>query len=124
LVLAQKLRRHGYGAASEKADALSMSKFFSLDLTETSFICVCYVDRPSSAKIEYAVRRLTKKSSSAGILLAFLGTDGPTPLESVSGAYVAEGSFETALAALIRATSEQCADATVDTKDILSNRTK
>jgi predicted PurR-regulated permease PerM len=119
LVLAQILRRHGYGAASEKADALSMSKFFSLDLTETSLICVCYVDRPSSARIQYAVRRLTKKSS-AGILLAFLGTDSVTPVESVSGAHVAEGSFEVALAALIRGTSEQCGDATIDTKDIVA----
>ena len=113
LVLAQILRRHGYGAASEKADALSMSKFFSLDLTETSLICVCYVDRSSSAKIQYAVRRLTKKSS-AGILLAFLGADGATPAEMVSSAQLAEGSFEVVLAALIRAASEQ--DAAIDTE--------
>jgi predicted PurR-regulated permease PerM len=120
LVLAQMLRRHGYGAASEKADALSMSKFFSLDLTETSLVCVCYIDRPSSAKTQYAVRRLTKKSSSAGILLAFLGTDSVTPVDSASGAHVAEGSFEDALAALIRLTSEQCGSATIDTKDIVA----
>jgi predicted PurR-regulated permease PerM len=126
LVLAQIMRRRGFGAVAEKADALSMSRVFSLDLTDTSIICVCYVDRPSSAKIQYAVRRLTKKGSSAGILLAFLGTDSVTPVESVSGAHVAEGSFEAALAALIRATSEQCADATTDTKDIVAkpNRTK
>jgi predicted PurR-regulated permease PerM len=126
LVLAQIMRRRGFVAVAEKADALSMSRVFSLDLTDTSIICVCYVDRPSSAKIQYAVRRLTKKGSSAGILLAFLGTDSVTPVESVSGAHVAEGSFEAALAALIRATSEQCADATTDTKDIVAkpNRTK
>ncbi len=51
LVLAQIMRRRGFGAAAEKADALSMSKFFSLDLADTSLVCVCYVDRPSNAKI-------------------------------------------------------------------------
>ena len=65
LVLAQIMRRHGFGAVAEKADALSMSKFFSLDLADTLLVCVCYIDRPSSAKIQYAVRRLAKKSSSA-----------------------------------------------------------
>ena len=114
LVLAQIMRRRGFGAVAEKADALSMSKFFSLDLAGTSLVCVCYVDRPSSAKIQYAVRRLTKKSGGAGILLAFLGTESATPVESAPGVHVAEGSFEAALAALIRATSEQGGDTTVD----------
>jgi predicted PurR-regulated permease PerM len=120
LVLAQIMRRRGFGAVAEKADALSMSKFFSLDLADTSLVCVCYLDRPSNAKIQYAVRRLAKKSSSAGILLAFLGTESATPVESASSAHVAEGSFEVALTALIRATSEQCGGATIDTKDIVA----
>jgi predicted PurR-regulated permease PerM len=120
LVLAQIMRRRGFGAAAEKADALSMSKFFSLDLADTSLVCVCYVDRPSSAKIQYAVRRLAKKSSSAGILLAFLGTESATPVESASSAHVVEGSFEVALTALIRATSQQCSGATIDNKDIVA----
>jgi hypothetical protein len=120
LVLAQIMRRRGFGAAAEKADALSMSKFFSLDLTDPSIVCVCYVDRPSSAKIQYAVRRLAKKNSNAGILLAFLGTDNATPVESASGADVAKGSFEDVLAALIRATSEQGCGATIDTRDVVA----
>jgi predicted PurR-regulated permease PerM len=120
LVLAQIMRHRGFGAVAEKADALSMSKFFSLDLADTSLVCVCYVDRPSNAKIQYAVRRLAKKSSSAGILLVFLGTDSATPVESTSSAHVAEGSFAVALAALTRATSEQCGAATIDTKDIVA----
>jgi predicted PurR-regulated permease PerM len=120
LVLAQIMRRRGFGAAAEKADALSMSKFFSLDLAGTSLVCVCYVDRPSSAKIQYAVRRLAKKSSSVGILLAFLGTESATPVENASSAHVVEGSFEVALAALIRAASQQCRGATIDNKDIVA----
>jgi predicted PurR-regulated permease PerM len=122
LVLAQIMRHRGFGAVAEKAHALSMSKFFSLDLTDTSMVCVCYVDRPSSAKIQYAVRRLAKKSSSLGILLAFLGADSATPVESASNAHVAEGSFEVALAALIRITSEQCGNVTIDAKDIVATQ--
>ena len=63
LVLAQILQRRGYGAAAEKADALSVSKFFALDLSGASLVCICYVDRPSRAKIHYAVRRLAKKAA-------------------------------------------------------------
>src|ERR1700743_3647360 len=90
LVLPQITRHRGFGAVAEKADALSMSKFFSLDLTDTSLVCVCYVDRPSSAKIQYAVRRLAKKSNRGAIALAFLGADSTTPVESGSSAHVAE----------------------------------
>src|SRR3984957_7437234 len=72
LVLAQMMRHRGFGAVAEKADTLSMSKFFSLDLTDTLLVCVCYIDRPSTAKIQYAVRRLAKKSNSGSIALALL----------------------------------------------------
>jgi predicted PurR-regulated permease PerM len=120
LVLAQIMRRHGFGAVAEKADALSMSKFFSLDLAETLLVCVCYIDRPSNAKIQYAVRRLAKKSGSARILLAFLGTESDTPVESASRVHVAEGSFEVTLAALIRASSEHGGGATIETRDIVA----
>ncbi|SDT37692.1 AI-2E family transporter [Bradyrhizobium canariense] len=109
LVVAQILRRRGFGAASEKADALSMSKFFSLDLTGTLLVCVCYVDRPSGARIQYAVRRLTKKNGSVKVLLALLGADGITPAESPAGTLVAQGSFEVVLETLLQLVSEQSA---------------
>jgi predicted PurR-regulated permease PerM len=117
LVLAQIMRRHGFGALAEKSDALSMSKFFSLDLTDTLLVCVCYIDRPSTAKIQYAVRRLAKKSNSVSIALALLGAESTAPLESAPGAQIAEGSFEAVLAALIRATSEQGGSAAIDAKN-------
>ena len=63
LVLAQMLRRRGYGASAKRADALSMSKFFSLVLSKTLLICICYVDRPSSAKMQYAVWSLQRRAS-------------------------------------------------------------
>jgi hypothetical protein len=120
LVLAQIMRRRGFGAVAEKADALSMSKFFSLDLTDTSLVCICYVDRPSNAKIQYAARRLAKKSNSVGVVLALLGAESATLVESPSSTPVAEGSFEVVLAALLRAASEKDGSAAIDAKDIVA----
>jgi predicted PurR-regulated permease PerM len=106
LVLAHLLRRHGIGATAEKAGALSMSKIFSLDLTDVSLACICYVGQPSTAKIQYAVRTLRKKGPDSRILLAILGTEGAVPTESATGAPIASGSFTAALEA-IKATSDQ-----------------
>jgi hypothetical protein len=104
LVLAQMLRRRGFGAVGEKADSLSMSRFFSLDLADTSLVCICYVERPSSARMQYAVRRLSKKNPGGSVVLALLGTDTATPLAS-AGPNVAEGSFSVALKVIGEAAS-------------------
>jgi predicted PurR-regulated permease PerM len=104
LVLAQMLRRRGFGAAAEKADSLSMSRFFSLDLAETCLVCICYVEPPSSAKIQYAVRRLSKKNPGGRIVLALLGIGSGAPSAS-SGPDVAEGPFSIALEAIGEASS-------------------
>lgn len=118
LVLAQIMRRRGFGAVAEGADTLSMSNLSSLDLTGTSLVVVCYIDRPSSAKIQYAVRRLSKKSNSVGVVLALLGAESVALVESPSSTPVAEGSFEVVLAALFRAASERGGSVAIDTKDI------
>jgi predicted PurR-regulated permease PerM len=75
LVLAQMLKRRGIGAASETADALSMSRFFSLDLSQAAAFCICYVGKPSDAMIQYTVRRLSKKSKGGRIIIALLGSE-------------------------------------------------
>jgi predicted PurR-regulated permease PerM len=108
LVLAQLLGRRGVGASAEKADTLSMSKFFSLDVSDTSLICVCYVDRPSNAKMHYAVRRLTRKCEGAPIFLALLGDDAELD-ERVSGASVVSGSFKTVTETIIQAATKSAA---------------
>src|SRR5271156_6815285 len=90
----------------------------AFDLADTSLVCVCYIDRPSSAKIQYAVRRLAKKSDSVGVVLALLGAESATPMESPGSTPVAEGSFEVVLAALFRAVSEQSVSAAIDTRAI------
>jgi hypothetical protein len=57
---------------------MSVSRFFSLDLADTELVCICYVDRPSNAKLHYAVRRLTKKSKSASVMVLVLGSEAET----------------------------------------------
>jgi predicted PurR-regulated permease PerM len=99
LVLAQMLRRRGLAAAAENADALSMSKFFTLNLSDSSLFCVCYVDNPSSAKIHYAVRRLRKKSSGAPIVVALLGAD--TAAAKTEGAVTIAGNFAGAVKSIV-----------------------
>jgi predicted PurR-regulated permease PerM len=119
LVLAQLLGRRGVGASAEKADTLSMSRFFSLDLSDTSLICVCYVDRPSSAKIHYAVRRLTRKSEGAPIVLALLGDDAATD-ENVSGASVVSGSFKTVTESIVQAATASPLESSATDSDMPS----
>jgi hypothetical protein len=75
VVLAQMLKRRGIGAAAETADALSMSRFFSLDLSPAAAFCICYVGKPSDAMIQYTVRRLSKKSKGGRIIIALLGNE-------------------------------------------------
>jgi hypothetical protein len=120
LVLAYLLRHRGIGALAEEADALSMSKFFSLDMTDTSLACVCYLGQPSTTTIQDAVRRLTKKNADARIVLALFGTEAATLSIGAVGATVAGGSFGTALKAIVRATSGQRGDATTTTKNIIA----
>jgi hypothetical protein len=73
LVLAQLLTKREIGATAERADALSIARFFSLDLSKAQALCICYVGKPSDAMIHYAVRRLAKKSKGARIIVATLG---------------------------------------------------
>jgi predicted PurR-regulated permease PerM len=96
LVLAQVLRRQGVGAVAAPADALSMSKFFALDMSGVFWICVCYVNHPSNAKVQYAVRRLNKKHQGGSVLIALLGDDQPikgSAIGSVANASLMDGRF-------------------------------
>jgi predicted PurR-regulated permease PerM len=100
VVLAQVLRRRGYGALAEQSDAMSVSKFFSLDMTGTDLVCLCYADRPSNAKLHYAVRRLTKKTKSACVMALFLGQAPEEIDEKIPGLSALTKSFATALDAV------------------------
>jgi predicted PurR-regulated permease PerM len=99
IVLAQLLRRRGYGASAEQYDAMSVAKFFSLDLTGTELVCICYADRPSNAKLHYAVRRLTKKTKSAHVIALFIGA-AVVEMEKVPGLSMLTKTFAAALDAV------------------------
>jgi predicted PurR-regulated permease PerM len=73
LMVAQLVEREGIGARAEQADALSMSRIFSLDTNGVALICLCYVANATSAQIRYAVRRLRRKAPKAFILVSLAG---------------------------------------------------
>ncbi|WP_445220395.1 AI-2E family transporter [Bradyrhizobium sp. Pa8] len=121
LVLAYLLRHRGIAATAEEADALSMSKFASLDMTDTSLACVCYAGQPSTGKIQATVRRLNKKKFDTRILVALFGAEGTTPPVDAVVALVSHGSFRAALSAITQVRDEPCDAATVDNKDAVFN---
>ena len=111
-MLAQLLRNRGIQAIAEKADALSMSKLLSLELANTALVCVCYLSQPSAAaKIQHAVRGLSRRIDGTRILFALLGTETVEPVENASNALVTGGSFGATLEAIVQVTSEQTIDA-------------
>ena len=77
LVVAQVLRRRGFGVRAEQAESLSVSRIFTLDTKRVSTICVCYIESATAAQIGYAVRRLRRKVPEAFILIARLGNHSP-----------------------------------------------
>jgi predicted PurR-regulated permease PerM len=73
LMVAQLVQRHGIGARTEQADALSMSRIFGLDTKDVALLCLCYVENATSAQIRYAIRRLRRKAPQAFILVSLIG---------------------------------------------------
>jgi hypothetical protein len=116
LVLAFLLRQRGIGAIAGEADARSTAKFSSLDMTDTSLVCVCYVGQPSTGRIQATVRRLNRKKIDARILISLLGAETITPPVEAVAAAVSRGSFGAALGAITQAVAKQCDAATVDSK--------
>jgi predicted PurR-regulated permease PerM len=73
LIVAQLVSRQGIGARAEQADALSMSRIFSLDTKDVALVCLCYLENATSAQIRYAVRRLRRKAPDAFVLVTMIG---------------------------------------------------
>ena len=73
LMVAQLIEREGIGARVGQADALSISRIFSLDTKDVALVCLCYVEDATSAQIRYALRRLRRKAPDAYILVTMLG---------------------------------------------------
>jgi predicted PurR-regulated permease PerM len=76
LMVAQLLERIGIGTRVERADALSLSRIFSLDTKDVALACLCYVENATSAQVRYAMRRLRRKAPDAYILMIMLGASG------------------------------------------------
>ena len=78
LMVAQLIERDGIGARVEQADALSVSRIFSLDTKDVALVCLCYVESATSAQVRYALRRLRRKAPDAFILVTMLGASNAT----------------------------------------------
>ena len=52
LMVAQLIERDGIGARVEQADALSVSRIFSLDTKDVALVCLCYVESATSAQVD------------------------------------------------------------------------
>jgi hypothetical protein len=73
LMVTQLVERRGVGARAEQADALSMSRIFTLDTKDVALMCLCYVENPTPAQIHYAIRRLRRKAPGAFIVVTLVG---------------------------------------------------
>jgi predicted PurR-regulated permease PerM len=72
LIVAQLVRRHGLGSRAEAANALSMTRIFSLETEGVALICVCYLAaRP--AEIRYAIKRLRRRFPEAIVMVCLPG---------------------------------------------------
>src|SRR6476469_2476794 len=69
----QLVEKQGVGARVEKADALSVSRIFSLDTKDVALVCICYVENATAAQIQYAIQRMRRKAAQAIILVALIG---------------------------------------------------
>ena len=78
LMVAQLIERDGIGARVEQADALSVSRIFTLDTKDVALVCLCYVESATSAQVRYALRRLRRKAPDAFILVTMLGAFNTT----------------------------------------------
>ena len=72
MAMAQILRRSDIPAVAKEADTLSMAKLFALDTEKTALVCLCYLERTSSARLQYAVRRIHRKAQAVPIIVALL----------------------------------------------------
>jgi hypothetical protein len=120
LTFAYTARGHAEANVRHATLTLCQCPSFSLDMTDTSFVCICCVGQPSTARIQDAVRRLNKKNADARILLALFGAESVAPTIGPVGAKVCSGSFGATLEAIIQATTKQHGVTTADAKDIIA----
>jgi len=77
LVVADALRREGINARVTGAQT-------AIEKDEGSSICLCYVENVSKARLDYAVRKLSKKSPATRIVVCLLSETDSTDASSAS----------------------------------------
>ena len=107
-VVARLVERQGIGARAEHADALSMTRIFSLDASGVALICLCYVETASTAQIRYAVRRIRRVVPDVPVLVALLGGNaGSEQAEADTADFsVVRGSFRATVDEVLAIASE------------------
>ena len=105
IVLAQLLEKRGISARAEKADALSMSRLFALDIEQAAVVCLCYLEHATPAQIRYAVRRVGRAAQHVVIVVVLLGKDEDDKDVSPN-ARIVRGSFAAAIEAVVATIEE------------------
>jgi predicted PurR-regulated permease PerM len=70
LIVADALKREGVNARVAGAQT-------AIDNDEASSICLCYIESVSRARVDYAVRKLSKQAPAARVVVCLLAADGP-----------------------------------------------
>jgi len=122
LMVAQLIERNGIGVRAERADALSISRIFTLDTKDVALVCLCYVENATSAQIRYAMRRLRRKAPDAYILVTMLGasidTDVREALQGFPNSGLVQSLDETVAQVRAAATGQQNPIAAPDAKPL------
>jgi hypothetical protein len=100
LVVSQLVARRGIGTHAEEAEALSMSRIFTLDTGDAKLICLCYIESVTPAQIRYSVRRLRRKAPDAHILVSLMGETQEMDDAAANVSY-ARGSLEETVDAIL-----------------------
>jgi hypothetical protein len=78
LLLADALRREGI-------EARVAGTTTAIEDDAAASICVCYLENVPKARIDYAVRKLSRKAPSARIVVCLLGEEAPSKQDSQQG---------------------------------------
>jgi hypothetical protein len=101
IMVAHLVERQGIGARAEHADALSMSRMSSWDITDVALICLCYIEHATPAQIRYAIRRIRRRSPDLLILVALFGNAERIEGEEESGAEFIQQSLREAVTQIV-----------------------
>lgn len=100
-MLTHLVERQGIGARAEQADALSMSRMFSWEITGVFLICLCYIEHATPAQIRYAIRRIRRRSPDVLILVALFGNTEQIDGEAESGTEFVQQSLREGVAKIV-----------------------